>query len=104
MKEGFLMKKLLAVLLCALVLMSSLSVLCFAEYPVEGRDEPSVETAVENTIGKVIPSGKDVADTYFNGLNTIRDYLQRLSDFFKDMLTRVKESVSSIEWVPGWMR
>ena len=66
------MKKLIAVLLCVLVLFSAVSVTCFAEYPVEGRDEPSVETAVENTIGKYIPTGKVVADNFFNVLDAIR--------------------------------
>ncbi len=98
------MKKLIAVLLSVLVLLSALSVLCFAEYPVPGRDEPSVETAVENTIGKWIPTGEDTSNAVFGFLDSMRGFLNSLRDVYEDLLYRFRESIQSIEWVPGWMR
>ena len=94
------MKKLIAVILSVLVLLSALSVLSFAEV----NKDPSVEAVVENTIGKYIPTGKGVSDAFFRGLGAIRDFLNRLVEFNKDMVTRVTQAVTSIEWLPGWMR
>ncbi len=98
------MKKLIAVVLSVIVLFSAVSVLCFAGTAAEGSKDPSVETVVENTIGKFIPTGQAVADGFFRGLNAIRDVLNRIVEFNKDMLNRVTDAAKSIEWVPGWMR
>ena len=96
------MKKLIAILLCVLVLFSAVSVTCFAEYPVEGRDEPSVETAVENTIGKYIPTGKVVADNFFNVLDAIRSALNQARDFYLELIDRVSQGFSS--FTPFWKK
>ena len=94
------MKKLIAVVLCMLVLLCAFSVVSFAEV----NKDPSVEAVVENTIGKYIPTGKDVADNFFRVLNAIRDALSRMIEFNKDMIDRMTQAVNSVEWVPGWMR
>lgn len=93
------MKKIFAVLLCAVLLLSCISVLCFAY-----RDDPSVEAVVENTIGKYIPVGEALSNGYFQVVNTIKDYLENTRDFLADMLTRVQSAFGSLDWVPGWMR
>lgn len=98
------MKKLIAVVLSVIVLFSAVSVLCFAGTAAENSKDPSVETVVENTIGKFIPTGKEVSDNFFRVLDSIRDMLNRLIEFNKDMVNRLTDAAKSIEWVPGWMR
>ena len=98
------MKKSIAVLLAVLILFSAVSALCFAGIAAEVNKDPSIEAVVENTIGKYIPTGKGVSDAFFRGLGAIRDFLNRLVEFNKDMLTRVGQAITSLEWLPGWMR
>lgn len=98
------MKKMIAVLLCMVMLFSALSVLCFAGVSAEGNNEPGIESFLENTIGKLIPTGPDLSNGFFRVLNAIRDALSRMIDFNKEMLNRITQAVSSIGWVPSWMR
>lgn len=98
------MKKALSVFLCLLVLLSAVSALGFAGVAAEVNKDPSVEAVVENTIGKYIPTGKAVSDGFFRVLNTMRDYMNRIIDFNKDMIVRLTDAVTNLEWVPGWMR